>query len=71
MDEAQLEDKLKELVKEFGGAADSQYKKLAMLTQQTGENQKKLEKPPEKEQGQDRQPDRPKQPLHGSTIDRK
>jgi hypothetical protein len=44
MDEAQLEDKLKELVKEFGGAADSQYKKLAMLAQQTSESQKKLEK---------------------------
>jgi hypothetical protein len=44
MDEAQLEDKLKELVKEFGGAADSQYKKLAILAQQTSENQRKLEK---------------------------
>lgn len=44
MDEAQLEDKLKELVKEFGGTADSQYRKLAMLAQQAGESQKKLEK---------------------------
>jgi len=44
MDEAQLEDKLKELVKEFGGAADLQYKKLAMLAQQASENQKNLEK---------------------------
>ncbi len=44
MDEAQLEDKLRELVKEFGGASDLQYKKLAMLAQQAGENQKKLEK---------------------------
>ena len=44
MDEAQLEDKLKELVREFGGAADSQYRKLAMPAQQTGESQKKLEK---------------------------
>jgi hypothetical protein len=44
MDEAQLEDKLKELVKEFGGTTDPQYRKLAMPAQQTGENQKKLEK---------------------------
>ena len=44
MDEAQLEDKLKELVKEFGGAPDLQYKKMAMLAQQAGETQKKLEK---------------------------
>jgi len=44
MDEAQLEDKLKELVKEFGGAADSQYRKLAMLAQQASESQKKLER---------------------------
>lgn len=44
MDEAQLEGKLKELVKEFGGAADPQYRKLAMLAQQASESQKKLEK---------------------------
>ncbi len=44
MDEAQLEDKLKELVKEFGGAVDPQYKKLAMLAQQASESRKKLEK---------------------------
>ncbi|MFA5252063.1 MAG: hypothetical protein WC454_05720 [Phycisphaerae bacterium] len=44
MDEAQLENKLKELVKEFGGTADTQYRKLAMLAQQAGESQKKLEK---------------------------
>jgi flagellar biosynthesis chaperone FliJ len=42
MDEAQLEDKLKELVKEFGGA-DPQYRKLAILAQQASESQKKLE----------------------------
>jgi hypothetical protein len=44
MDEAQLEQKLKELVKEFGGTADSQYRKLAMLAQQASESQKKLGK---------------------------
>jgi hypothetical protein len=44
MDEAQLEDKLKELVKEFGGAVDPQYKKLAMLAQQASESRKKLER---------------------------
>jgi len=44
MDEAQLEDKLKELVKEFGGAADPQYRKLAILAEQASESRKKLEK---------------------------
>ena len=44
MDEAQLQDKLKELVKEFGGAAESQYRKLAMLAQQASESRKKLER---------------------------
>lgn len=44
MDEAQLGDKLKELVKEFGGAVDSQYGKLAMLAQQASESHKQLEK---------------------------
>jgi hypothetical protein len=44
MDEAQLQEKLQELVKEFGGAADSQYKKLAMMAQQAGETNRKLEK---------------------------
>lgn len=43
MDEAQLEDKLKELVKEFGGAVDP-YRKLAMLAKQASESQKKLER---------------------------
>ena len=33
MDEARLEDKLKELVKEFGGTDNNQYKKLASLAQ--------------------------------------
>lgn len=44
MDEAQLEDKLKELVKEFGGTVDPQNGKVAMLAQQVSESQKKLEK---------------------------
>ena len=44
MDEAQLEDKLKELVKEFGGTVDPQYGKLAMLAQQASESQKRLER---------------------------
>lgn len=44
MDEAQLEGQLKELVKEFGGAADSQYRKLAMMAQQAGDDKKKLDK---------------------------
>jgi hypothetical protein len=44
MDEAQFEDKLKELVKEFGGTVDPQNSKVAMLAQQVSENQKKLEK---------------------------
>ena len=34
MDETNLEDKLKELVEEFGGMADPQYKKLVMLAKQ-------------------------------------
>ena len=44
MDEAKLEDKLKELVKEFGEMANPQYKKLASLSQQAQDNRKRLEK---------------------------
>lgn len=44
MDEAQLEDKLKDLVKEFGGVVDTQNGKPAMLSQQASESQKRLEK---------------------------
>lgn len=44
MDEAQLEDKVKELVKEFGGTIDPQYKKLAMLTKEAQDSQKQLQK---------------------------
>ena len=44
MDEANLEDKLNELVKEFGENVDPQHRKLAQLAQQAKENKKKLEK---------------------------
>ncbi len=44
MDEMKLENKLKELAKEFGGMADPQHKKLAILAQQARDNHKKLEK---------------------------
>ena len=44
MDEANLEDKLKELVKEFGDPAEPQHKKLAELAKQAQSNQKKLQK---------------------------
>jgi len=44
MDETNLEDKLNELVKEFGETADPQHKKLAQLAQQAQANRKKLEK---------------------------
>ena len=44
MDEANLEDKLNELVKEFGDSADPQHKKLAQLAQEAQANRKKLEK---------------------------
>ncbi|MFA5239219.1 MAG: hypothetical protein WC476_05860 [Phycisphaerae bacterium] len=41
MDEAQFKDKLKELVKEFGGATEAQY--VSSLIKDS-KNQKKLEK---------------------------
>jgi hypothetical protein len=44
MDETSLEDKLNQLVKEFGGPADPQYRKLAILAKQAHENQKQLQK---------------------------
>ena len=44
MDEAKLEDKLKELVKEFGELANPQYKKLASLSQKAQDNSKRLQK---------------------------
>ncbi|MGB2808569.1 MAG: hypothetical protein WBC22_12570 [Sedimentisphaerales bacterium] len=44
MDEARLEDKLRELVKEFGGIESHQYKKLASLAQQEQDGRKRLQK---------------------------
>jgi len=43
MDETNLEDKLNELVKEFGEGGDPQNRKLAKLTKQAQANRKKLE----------------------------
>ena len=44
MDETNLEDKLNELVKEFGETADPQHRKLAKFARQAQANRKKLEK---------------------------
>ena len=44
MDETNLEDKLNELVQEFGDAVDPQHKKLASLAREAQANQKKLER---------------------------
>jgi len=44
MDETNLENKLNELVKEFGETADPQHRKLAQLAKQAQVNRKKLEK---------------------------
>jgi hypothetical protein len=44
MDEITFEDKVKELVKEFGGSVDSPTIKLAMLAKQTYENNEQLKK---------------------------
>jgi uncharacterized FlaG/YvyC family protein len=44
MDEARLEDKLNELVKEFGETADPQRSKLAKLAEQAQANRQQLEK---------------------------
>lgn len=44
MDEASLEEKLNELVKEFGGMNNPQYRKLAILAKQAQENHEKLQK---------------------------
>jgi hypothetical protein len=43
MDETNLEDKLNELVKEFGDAADPQHRKLASLAKEAQANRQKLE----------------------------
>ena len=44
MDETNLEDKLNELVKEFGETANPQHTKLAKLAKEAKANRKKLEK---------------------------
>ncbi len=44
MDETKLEDKLNELVKEFGGVVDPEYKKLAMLAKEAQDNHERLKK---------------------------
>jgi len=44
MDETSLEDKLNELVKEFGDTANPQHRKLAKLAQEAQANRKNLEK---------------------------
>jgi len=44
MNETNLEDKLNELVKEFGEGVDPQHKKLANLAREAQANRKKLEK---------------------------
>jgi len=44
MDEAQMEGKLNELVKEFGGSVDPKHLKLAMLAKKAHDNHKKLQK---------------------------
>ncbi|OHB60847.1 MAG: hypothetical protein A2167_00945 [Planctomycetes bacterium RBG_13_46_10] len=43
MDETRLEDKLSELLKEFGDATDLQASKLAKLAEQAKANQKQIE----------------------------
>lgn len=44
MDEINLEDKLNELVKEFGGPVDPNYKKLAILAKEAQDNHERLKK---------------------------
>jgi hypothetical protein len=44
MDEARLEDKLNELVKEFGGMVDPQHRKLAMLAKEARDSHRRLQK---------------------------
>ena len=43
MDETNLENKLKELVEEFGGTNDPQYRKMAMLAKEASKSRKRLE----------------------------
>jgi len=44
MDETNIEQKLNELVNEFGGASDPQNRKLTMLAKEARLSQKKLKK---------------------------
>ncbi len=44
MDEAKLQGKVNDLVKEFGVAADPQYSKLTTLAKQAQHNHKRLQK---------------------------
>ncbi len=44
MDEPKLEDKLNELVKELGGKAKPQYRKLVVLAKQAHDNHRQLQK---------------------------
>ncbi len=44
MDEASLEGKVNDLVKEFGGTTNPRYKKLAVLAKQAHDNHEKLKK---------------------------
>lgn len=44
MDESNLEDKLNELIKEFGEAVDPKHRKLANLAEEARASRKKLEK---------------------------
>ena len=44
MDEAKLEEKVNDLVKEFGGMNNPKYKKLSILAKQANDSRKKLKK---------------------------
>jgi len=44
MKDTNLEDKLNELVKEFGGVPDPQHRKLAMMAKQARDCHKRLQK---------------------------
>ena len=44
MDEAKLEDKLNELVKEFGPMTSPQYRKLAVLAREAANSHKQLQR---------------------------
>lgn len=44
MDQVNFEDKLNELVKEFGQVNDPQYRRLAMLAKRARDSHKKLQK---------------------------